>query len=73
MCTRVLVAVGSTGGSVVNSLPASAGDVTSRPRVGKTPWRRKWQPLQYPCLEHPTDGGAWRAAVHAAAQELDLI
>ena len=27
-------------------------------------WRRAWQPLQYSCLENPTDRGAWRAIVH---------
>ena len=25
-------------------------------------------PLQYPCLENPTDGGAWWAAVHGVAE-----
>ena len=25
-------------------------------------------PLQYSCLEHPMDGGAWWAAVHGVAQ-----
>ena len=25
-------------------------------------------PLQYSCLENPTDGGAWWAAVHGVAQ-----
>ena len=25
-------------------------------------------PLQYPCLENPTDGGAWQAAVHGVAK-----
>ena len=25
-------------------------------------------PLQYPCLENPTDGGTWWAAVHGVAQ-----
>ena len=25
-------------------------------------------PLQYSCLEHPMDGGAWRAAVHGIAK-----
>ena len=29
------------------------------PWVGKTPSRRN--PLQYPCLENPTDRGAWWA------------
>ena len=25
--------------------------------VGKIPWRREWQPLQYSCLENPMDRG----------------
>ena len=25
-------------------------------------------PLQYSCLENPTDGGAWRATVHEVTQ-----
>ena len=38
------------------------------PRVRKIPWRRKWQPLQYSCLENPMDGGAWWATVHSIAK-----
>ena len=33
------------------------------PWVGKIPWRRAWQPLQYSCLENPMDRGAWWATV----------
>ena len=29
-------------------------------------------PLQYSCLENPMDGGAWWAAVHGVAEELDM-
>ena len=31
------------------------------PWVGKIPWWRAWQPtpVQYSCLENPTDRGAW--------------
>ena len=33
--------------------------------VGKSPWRRKWQPsLQYSCLENPMDRRAWLSVVH---------
>ena len=32
------------------------------PWVGKIPYR-KWQPLQYPCLENSMDRGAWHATV----------
>ena len=28
------------------------------PWIGKIPWRRKWQPLQYSFLENPMDEGA---------------
>ena len=38
------------------------------PWIRKTPWRRKWQPLQYSCLENPMDRGAWRAIVHGTAK-----
>ena len=39
------VAVGFRGGSVLKTLPASAGDTGSIPRlIGKIPWRREWQP-----------------------------
>ena len=34
------------------------------PWVGKIPWRRKWQPLHYSCLENPMDRGAWRTTAH---------
>ena len=27
------------------------------PWVRKIPWKRKWQPLQYSCLENPLDRG----------------
>ena len=32
--------------------------------VRKIPWRRKWQPLQYSCLENPMDKEAWKTTVH---------
>ena len=38
------------------------------PYVGKIPWRRGRQPLQYFCLENPMDRGAWWAAIHGAAK-----
>ena len=31
---------------------------------GKIPWRRKWQPIPYSCLENSMDRGAWWAMVH---------
>ena len=44
--------------------------VTSLSLFTFTHWRRKWQPtpLQGSCLENPSDGGAWCAAVYGVAQ-----
>ena len=36
--------------------------------VGKIPWRRHGNTLQYSCLENPMDRGAWRATVHRVAK-----
>ena len=38
------------------------------PWVGKTPWRRSWQPTQYPCLGNPMDREAWQVTVHGVAK-----
>ena len=35
---------GFPGGTMVKNPPADAGDTGSIPGVGKTHWRRKWQP-----------------------------
>ena len=43
-------------------------DTKFNPWVGKIPWRRKCNPLQYSCLENPTDRGAWRTRVHGVAE-----
>ena len=46
--------------------PASAGDIRdmgSIPGSGRTPGGGHGNPLQYSCLENPTDRGAWRATV----------
>ena len=31
------------------------------PWVGKIPWRRKWQPFRYSCLEYHMNRGSWLA------------
>ena len=49
---------------VVKNLPANAGDVRytgSIPGLGRSPGRGHGNPLQYSCLENPTDRGAWWA------------
>ena len=35
---------GFPGSSVVKNSPANAGDMGSIPGLGRSPWRRKWQP-----------------------------
>ena len=60
-------------GSEVDNLPAvkenpPAGDVGSIPGSGRSLGGGHGNPLQYPCLEGPKDGGAWRAAVRGFAE-----
>ena len=38
--------------------------------LGQEDLGRKWQPIQYSCLENSVDRGAWRATVHGIAKEL---
>jgi len=38
------------------------------PWIWKISWRRKWNPLQYSCLENPRDRGAWWAVLCGVAQ-----
>ena len=38
------------------------------PWAGKIPEEGNGNPLQYSCLEHPMDGGAWWAAVRGVAE-----
>ena len=61
-----LFVVGHAGLSGKES--ASAGDAGSSPWVGKFPWQRKCNLLQYSCLGNPMDRGAWQAAVRGAAK-----
>ena len=47
---------------VVKNLPANAGDVRdmgSVPGLGRSPEEGNGNPLQFSCLEIPTDRGAW--------------
>ena len=57
----------SQGALVVKSPPANARDlrdVGSIPGSGRSPGEENSNPLQYSCLENPTDRGAWWATVH---------
>ena len=39
--------------------------------LGRSPGTRNGNPLQYACLEHPMDRGAWWATVHGVSKESD--
>ena len=58
--------IGFLGGSGVKNPPANAGDRGSIPRSGRSPGEGNGKPLWYPCLENPTDRGAWWATVHGS-------
>ena len=52
---------------VVKKLPANAGDVRDVGSIlgsGRSPEEGNGNPLQYSCLENPTDRGAWQATIH---------
>ena len=56
---------------MVKNLPANAGDVKdagSVPGSERSPGEENGNPLQYSCLENPTDRGAWWATVHGVAK-----
>ena len=44
------------GDSVIENLPANAGDVGLTPGLRRSPGERNGNPLQYPCLECPMWG-----------------
>ena len=51
--------------------PISAEDITdmgSIPGLGRSPAGGHSNPLQYSCLEDPTDRGSWQATAHKATK-----
>ena len=68
-----VISWGFPGGSVVNNTPTNAGytgNAGSIPGLARSPREGNSNPLQYSCLENPTDRGAQRATVHGLT-ELD--
>ena len=56
---------------MVKNLPANAEDERDTgliPGWGRSPGGRNGTPLQYSCLESPTDRGAWQATVHGVTK-----
>ena len=58
----------SPGCSEVKASAWNAGDLGSIPALGRSPGEGNGNPLQYSCLENPTEGGAWWATVHQVAK-----
>ena len=55
----------------IKNLPVHAGDIRdagSIPGSGRSPEGGHGNPLQYSCLENPTDRGSWWATVHGVTQ-----
>ena len=60
--------MGASYGSVVKNPPAGdTGDPGLVPGSGSSPGEGHGTPLQYACLENPTDRGVWQATVHEVA------
>ena len=59
---------GFPGGTVVKNLHANAGDAGTIPGSGKSHGVGNGNPLQYSCLDNPTDREAWWATVHEVAK-----
>ena len=62
---------GFPDGTMVKNPPANtrdAGDMGLTPGSGRSPGGVNGNPLQYSCLENPTDRGAWWATVHGVAK-----
>ena len=62
----------SPGGTSGKESPCQCKRCRFDPWVGKTPWRRKWQPPLVFLPENPMDRGAWRATVHGGSKESDM-
>ena len=62
---------GFPGGASGKESACNAGDVRDVaciPGSGQSPGGGHGNPLQYYCLEHPTDRGAWQATVHGVTK-----
>ena len=59
---------GFPGGSVVKNPPASAADMGSLPRLGRSPEEANGNPLQNSCLENFMVRKAWWATAHGVTR-----
>ena len=61
--------LGFPGGSAVKNPPASAGDMSSIPGLGRSPGEKKnSNPFRYSSLGDPMNRGAWQAPIHGVTR-----
>ena len=60
--------MGFPGGSDSKKSVCNSGDPGLIPGLGRSPEEENNSPLQYPCLENPTDTGHWQAMVHGVSK-----
>ena len=72
LCTLYLLR-GFPGGSDGKESTYKAGDLGSIPWSGRSPGKRNGCPLQYSCLDNPTDRGVWWATVHGSQWYLLIV
>ena len=60
--------LGFLGGLDGRESASDVEDLGSIPGSERSPGGGNGNPLQYSCLENPTDRGAWRTAVHGVAK-----
>ena len=54
--------------SVAKVSDCNAGDLGLIPGSERSPVKGNGNPLQYSCLENPTDRGAWQGTVYGVAR-----
>ena len=64
---------GFPGSSAGKESSRSSGDPSSIPGLGGSPGEGNGNPLQYSCLENPTDRGACWAIIHGVAKRHDGV
>ena len=60
--------MGFPGGSDGKESACNTEGLGSIPGLVRSPGGGHGNPLQYSCLEHPMDTGAWQATVHGVAK-----
>ena len=71
MCRSMCISMTSLVVQLVKNPTANAGgarDTSLIPGSGRSPGEGNGNPLQYSCLENPTNRVAWRATIHGLAE-----